>query len=477
MKKSTLVVSGIAGTLILLPAAALVGLPFWLGTEAEKTYQTLLERASRSSGLVLKGKTYERGWFRSSAETLIRYPGLPLELTATHKIDHGPFPLTRWLQGDFSLTPIQARVESEVRVAAPAGQGGMATLPPLTADLTIDLRGDGRVRITLPPSRTQGADGARFDWRGMSGDIDFDREWKKFRLELQAPGFSFTKASDNATEVSVSNITLRANLHEGTAGYLFGDNAFAIGQMNFQSPPAHVTLQGMEIASSTRAVGESVNMVLDYKIQAVNAAAEHYGPGQLTVELRKLDATTLMKFKNEMETIYRKDLPPAQASLMTLGKSMELIGALSKKAPELEITRLSFKTAEGELQGKGKLVLDGSKANIAENPMLLLTALSGNLELSIPPGMVRQILAPLILSDIESYRRTGTLSAKERANLDPATMAKVVDQALPLYLAQNPFTRNLVLEKDMYKLRASIRRGQLLVNDTPWHGALPSLPQ
>lgn len=477
MKKSTLVVSGIGGTLVLLLIAALVGLPFWLGTEAEKTYQALLERAARSSGLVLKGKTYERGWFRSSAETLISYPGLPLEFTATHKIDHGPFPLTRWLQGEFSLTPIQARVESEVRVTAPAGQGGMGTLPPLTTDLTIDLHGDGRMRLALPPSRTQGADGANFDWRGLSGDIGFDREWKKFRLELQAPGFSFTKASGNATEVSFAKITLSSNLHEGVAGYLFGDNAFAIGQMNFQSPLVHVAVQGMEISTSTRAAGESVNMVLDYKIQTVNAAAEHYGPGQLTVELRKLDAATLMQFKNEMEAIYRKDLPQAQASLMTLGKSMELIGALSKKAPELEITRLSFKTAQGELQGKGKLVLDGSKANIAENPMQLLTALSGNLELSIPPGMVRQILAPLILSDIESHRQTGTLSAKERADIDPATMAKIVDQALPLYLARNPFTRNLVLEKDMYKLRASIRRGQLLVNNTPWHGSMPPLPR
>jgi len=476
MKKSTLVVSGIAGALVLLLTAALVGLPFWLGTEAEKTYQTLLERASRSSGFQIKAKTYERGWFRSTAETLIRYPGLPLEFTAAHKIDHGPFPLTRWLQGEFSLTPIQARIESEIRIAA-TGQGGLATLPPLTTDLTIDLRGDGRMRLALPPSRTQGADGANFDWRGLTGDIDFDREWKKFRLELQTPGFAVTKTSDNAMEVSVSKITLSSNMHEGVAGYLFGDSAFAIGQMKFQSPAAHVVAQGMEIAASTRAAGESVNMVLDYKIQAINNADEHYGPGQITIELRKLDVATLMKFRNEMEAIQRKDLPQAQASLMTLGKSMELIGTLSKKAPELEITRLSFKTAQGELQGKGKLVLDGSKANIAENPMQMLTALSGNFELSIPPGMVRQILAPLILSDIESYRQAGTLSAKERANLDPATMAKIVDQALPLYLAQNPFTRNLVLEKDMYKLRASIRRGQLLVNNTPWHGAMPSLPQ
>ena len=476
MKKSTLVVSGIAGTLVLLLTAALVGLPYWLGTEAEKTYQTLLERASRSSGLALKGKTYERGWFRSTAETLIRYPGLPLEFTATHKIDHGPFPLTRWLQGEFSLTPIQARIESEIRIAA-TGQGGLAALPPLTTDLTINLHGDGRMRLALPPSRTQGADGANFDWRGLTGDIGFDREWKKFRLELQAPGFSVTKASDSPTEVSIAKITLSSNLHEGVAGYLFGDNAFAIGQMNFQSPAAHVTVQGMEIAASTRAAGESVNMVLDYKIQAINNADEHYGPGQLTIELRKLDVATLMKFRNEMEAMQRKGLPPAQASLMTLGKSMELIGALSKKAPELEITRLSFKTAQGELRGKGKLVLDGSKANMAENPMQMLTALSGNFELSIPPGMVRQILAPLILSDIESSRQAGTLSAKERANLDPATMAKVVDQALPLYITQNPFTRNLVLEKGMYKLRASIRRGQLLVNDTPWHGAMPSLPR
>ena len=82
-----------------------------------------------------------------------------------------------------------------------------------------------------------------------------------------------------------------------------------------------------------------------------------------------------------------------------------LIASLSKNAPELEVTKLSFKAREGELTGTAKLVLDGSKLNVAENMMLLLRALQGDAELSIPPSMVKAILTPRIRSDIENYKQ------------------------------------------------------------------------
>jgi len=154
---------------------------------------------------------------------------------------------------------------------------------------------------------------------------------------------------------------------------------------------------------------------------------------------------------------------------------MELIAALSRQAPELEITKLSFKTPQGEITGKAKFVLDGRKHIAAQNPLQLLLALSGRGELAIPAAVLKQLLTPVIRRDIESYQSSGALTPQEMAELTPQAMGEIVDRALPQYLSRNGFTRYLVEDGDLYKLTVSIRRGQLLVNGTPWHAPMSPL--
>ena len=169
-----------------------------------------------------------------------------------------------------------------------------------------------------------------------------------------------------------------------------------------------------------------------------------------------------------MNAIYRQGLPEEQASLMLMGKMLGLVGELSKKVPELEVTKLSVKTAMGEITGKAKIVLDGSKADIGENPMLVLTAVSGDMELIMPAGVLKPILAPLIMQDIQAYRQGGRLTAEEIGRLDPETLARVVDQALPLYLSRHDLTKYLIHDNGQYRIVATLRQGQILVNNQPW---------
>jgi hypothetical protein len=135
----------------------------------------------------------------------------------------------------------------------------------------------------------------------------------------------------------------------------------------------------------------------------------------------------------------------------------------------VEITQLNFKTREGEISGKGKFVLDGRKRDIARNPMQMLTAFAGDLELAIPAAVLKRLLTPQIRQDIAAYRQSGALTADDVAHLGPEAMAQIVDRVFPQYLARNDFTRLLIEESGIYKLRLSIRQGQLLINGKPWH--------
>ena len=476
MKKIVVTIIGV----IVLVLGALAGLPYWFGMETEKTYNNMIERLSKSGGIQLSSKRFERGWLSSTAETVIRYPGLPIEFNALHKISHGPIPLDRLLEGAIHYTPVQALIKSRITVVVLGNDQSepsalFSRLPSLTANTTIGLGGDGTVHVDLPGAKKTAPDGGTFEWRGMTGDLTFDKEWKKLKANLRIPSISFTGAPGKglAGGLSLSNLTVHSDLHEGIAGYFFGENSVTIEKLELG--PA-ISLRGLRFSTTTRPSGDNVNMVITYKMKEVGVANNRYGPAQLTLEARKLDAAALGKFEKEVNAIYRKNLPEEQASLMVLGKTLELVANLSKKAPEIEITKLSFKSNQGEVTGKAKFILDGSKANVNENPMLLLTALRGKAELVFPPGMLKPLLAPLIQRDIETFQKTGKLTAKETAKLNPETMGKIIDQALPLYLSKNKLTKLLVRDGDKYKITASIKHGQLLVNDKPWRGPLVKLP-
>lgn len=455
------IVLTIAATLLLF----VLGLPYWFGLETEKTYTAMLTQLSRTSGLQFTGKNYERGWLSSTADTVIRYPGAAFELVARHHISHGPLPLERVVAGKW--TPAQAHILSQIQLGA-AGKANESALPPLTAVTTFHFNGAGSVHAEMSPVRVPGAQGQLFDSRGMNADMTFDREWKKIRLEARLPALTLT-ASEKQGEITLSRILLRSDMQEGTAGYYFGDGALTIGQLEFGHATEKVSLQGLEVSTSARPAGENVNLVIRYQLGEMRAGADLYGPGQLIMELRHLDAAALVKFKNAMDSLYRDNLPPPQAAMLLAGTGLELIGALARKAPELEITRLSFKTRAGEISGKAKFVLDGRKVNLAQNPMKLLTSLVGDAEITIPAAVVKQLLTSRIRQDIEAYREDGVLSEAETARLDPETLAAIVDRVYPRYLARHEFTRHLVEKNGGYVLALSIRQGQMLVNGKPWH--------
>ena len=474
MKKLALVLGIVAALLI----AAALALPFWFGVETEKTYERLVQEFSQRAGVQLQNTKYERGWLHSTATTVARYPGLPLQIKLAHEIRHGPVAIDRLLDGQFDAALVQARIKSRVRLilqreAGQAEAPSTLKFPPITVETAIALNGDGDFRAELPAKQQAGDEKPAIEWSAVSATMRIDREWKKFHINVRAPRIAVAGIGATSHPVTLSGIAFRSDTNAGVAGYLFGESSLAIKQVTID--PAMV-FDGVRFVAVARPAGDNVALKFSNGINQVSVAGRRFGPGQLTVEARRLDAAMLKKFEHELNTIYTKNLPEEQTTLLILGRLLELVSGLAKKVPELEITRLSVKIDGHEISGKGKLVLDGSKSDLSENPMLLLTALRGEAELTVPSAILKPMFAPLIKRDISESAQRGELNPDELAQVDPETMSRIVDQALPLYLARNDFTRLLVPDSGQYKVSAVFRRGQLLVNNEPWRGPSVKLP-
>lgn len=458
--KKILARSAIAFVAVL--AALVLALPYGFGREAERSYQAMLDRLSRDSPLQFHGRSYRRGWLSSTAESVVRVPGTGFEIVTRQRIEHGPWPISRVRAGEWR--PAQAYVQSELRTSSPSARESVI---PLHVDLLIHLNGSATLRLALPPVQGMGESGQTIDTSGFSADVHFDREGRSIRIRSQLPSLTLTAPPGRA--LRLTRAEFRSETRVGASGYPFGEAAFSVERLAANDERGHFELQGLALSARAKPAGANVHLDIDSRFEALQTDAGHYGRGRLGLELHPLDAAALAKFRSDIDALYRGQAPAPQAAMMLAGRTLELLAALSRQAPELEVTHLNLQTAGGEITGRAKFVLDGRTVDLARNPMLLFTRLAGDAEIRLPTPFVKQLLTPLIREDIEAYRRDGRLSAEDIQRLDPPTLARIVDRVYPRYLTRHAFTRHLVEDDGQYQLVLRLRRGQLQLNGQPWH--------
>ncbi len=455
MKKTVLMTSG----LVFILAAAVLAPPYWLSLKAEKAFGDGLGAMGNQSGLHLSRSSFTRGWFSSRAETVLEFPGnAPIHISAQHSIYHGPLLVGRWFEGNFDTTLKQTEIETrgEITLTAKEPSGPAGTVA-FSADTTIGLDGAGHTRISSPAFTRTMAPG-KLEWHGLQGDIHFDAGMQHVQSEFTAPGLKFPMGE-------VANIRMHSDTHEGVAGQMLGKTTFEVGSVSFEPL---VYAKGFKLSIDNAAQGDALSVGVVYELPDLRIAEQQHGPARLAIEVRKLDATVLARFQEELRALQRSDRPAEQQGLMQMGKLLQLVGELAKKSPELEITELGFRMNGEEVRGKARFVLDGSKSDIAENPLLMLTAISGDVDVSLPAAIIKPMLLPLLKADLENFRRQGKLKKGEAEKLTPEQLSIILDRSMPTYLARNEFTRHLVADGNRLRLTASLRRGQVTVNGEPF---------
>jgi len=311
-------------------------------------------------------------------------------------------------------------------------------------------------------------------WDGLRGEIRFDRDWNNLQTELHAPGLRLT--ADKTDLLRFDELRLTSNLKQGVAGLYLGHSELIVGKLVVRHPaqPGPLELRNLRADSQTRAGGpETIDVRIRYRLQEIHFNGTRLGPGELLLEFRRLDAAALQAYEKKLRKLAREGKPPEQISMIVLGESLKLLGVLARRSPELEVMRVSLQSDRGELTGRAKLAIDGARANIADNPLLLLTALHGNADVRVPAGYIRPLLEPIIRQDIESLGRARRIGREDMKAMSPEQLGTIITNALPHYLSRHPLTRHLVSDGENYRLQATLRRGELLINGQPWSGGTP----
>lgn len=482
MNRTARLVIVIATGALLLSLLTLASLPYWFGLRAEKNYRALLDELALGLGRPVTLKRYERGWRHSEAEADVALSDLPLTLTVRHALQHGPWTESGW-------APLLARVRGDVRFASTANH---PVPEPLTWQGDIDLRGTVRLSFDWPATQFAWA-GENLQWRPVRGSLHTDRDGNRVQVEV---GTDELRLGGWRAERWQARFDVRPN----EAAFPLGQLDLAIGRL---ASPSAWEADALQLSLSSRPTGETVALKLGGQLEKLRMAGESYGPGELAFEARNLEPVALTQFARALPALFRADanvaaVAPPLAALARKAPEAELVALRLKATPESATApdRMAGRTGEASrasesargpadvpdarmprpgmagsgldpigdaLTGGGSIVLDGRRLGPTPHPARLLSALSGELTLSVS--------TPLLTSWSLAGSRRGA-GADDENNDDQKR--RLAAEALPDYLATHPTARLLAAADGRYRLVASLKQGRLLVNNEPWHGPLPN---
>ena len=440
---------------VLLIAAAGVfgGLPYWFGMQAETAYTEVMQRITKAKDgeVTVSQSGYVRGWFSSTADMTLTSASFPISITVSSRIHHGPFPRI----DEFQFEPMMALVKSHIGIPL------FKDLPPINAQTSIAFDGASRTQVALAAHKIPWGG---MEWKAVSGEITVSADRKKSKSNLQVPEISVT--SPLGGKQVLTKLSIGVDEQEHASGVSLVDSTLSIDKIGAVGDKPF--FEGLRVAlKNDIGSGNLLNIHFNADVRAIRDGDASQGPGQLAMQIRKIDLGALNAYQTQMRDI-KKQKNPEQTAMASMGKLMELLANLAKKAPELELTKFSFKTGGGEITGLAKFVLDGSNLNLVENPMLLVAALQGDAEFKVPAGVVKMRAEKAIHSQLDVYKLEGKISAAEAGKLTTERVAAIVEQALPKEIGKTAESMQLVPDGPDYKFSLAFKQGQLTINDKPF---------
>lgn len=455
--------------IIFLILIAVLGLPYWFGMKAEHEYNNLMETVSKFENLEIVSKSYKRGWLKSLGEitfSINEGDDNPIEIIEKDTIYHGPVPIGLLSKGKLNLKPVMAVIETKVEITSDTEKEYskiIASLPPIDFKTTLSLSGHGTTIISVPSIDRKLEDGKTLKWSGLSGAVNFTPDLKEVSYDINS---SKIEIEDDTFRLSIKNINLSSNLSYPASNYTnpLGDVEVRIEEFSSEGKDNgelnKVALTNLQFTGSTNQNGNLLNHTHSLGFEKLVVGRNSYGPGIYELELRNINKDAIEEIQKELnEDQNTQESATTKEELWA--RIMKVLPRLLEGSPEIELTKLSIKTGEGEILGHALISLKGDP-ELAANPLLLLAAVSAELKLSVSKPLLENLLKDYKIEEITDEIKSqneAPPSDKKLQNLGKTRAQSEIKQMLDQNI--------LVLKNGNYKIEASYRLGEIILNGKP----------
>jgi len=431
-----------------------------LGGQVEDRYFEALKDYEQFGVLSFSNQKYERGFFSSSAQTLVMVvvpetsddgaaEARNASFVVRHVFRHGPLPD---MSRGFSFRPGLAAVESTVDTSG--GQSALFTeIPELAQSSSVMRIGfggevDGDFEV---PAFDKEIDGESVTWGGLVAQATYVPGSGSFRGDMTMPSL-ILKSSDGTLRMDGFSSTF--DLVEALPLVFVGQVKADMSSINMTRPDGDAVSVGeLRFSSNSSSDGTLVDYAQSVNIDSIAMGGTTHGPVICDMETRNLDAAALSEFQIRFQQLYRS-MPTADMDMFA-EQIAELYGNLFTKlmagSPEFRISRLQVRTSMGEFTGALSIRLDAPGEAAAVNPLLLLQHVHANVELAVHEALVKGLMVMSI---------TQQQAADANAQDVEAVAQQLYSRQVETLLARNLIVR----DGETITSEASFAQGKLMVN-------------
>jgi len=426
--------------------------PFALSFKIKSDYSELINNLSELSQIDLQIIKYEQGVFSSDAILAVKVPNMPEQLQFKEEIIHGPLYLGLLSQGKSPL--VAAVVKGELDIS-PSQQKLVRQVfsgsNPLLYQTTIDFSGDVDAQFYIPAVNTSFEDEfgiVNIQSTGIIMNEQYSSETGQMKGDIQIPVF---KLKSQLLSVNAASISLSFSGSMGANDIMVGDSVVSMNLLDIDSGDDQFVVRDLVVHSVSSENAGLINSNTRINTRELLASNQKFGPLVLNISVNGINAESLNQLQDiqkEVDEKLEQGLPPEQVNAMMTGQILGIVPDLIKQA-EIKINPLSIKSELGKLEADLDFALEGIDSDTAADPMVLLEALSLDLNISIDEPLLKQFIS----WELENNPQSGS-----KAPLD-----KKVSENIQGMLDENW----LVNSESVYMSKISMHQGELIINNKP----------
>ena len=427
-------------TLVVAFVVVLGAIPYWFGVEAERIYQHQISSLSSNNKIEIRENRFERGWLRSHAESKVEVSGTPIVVFAEHTIEHGPIPVSDPLKYIASLKPLQALIKSRLAVQKAAQPGQDLAIGTLLTRVNID--GTTRSQINVPAESIQFDPAGTLTWEQVTGHIEFDPAESSWRGSVNLTSADW---KESGAAIGIGSSVFNFLTYPGSRGLVLGNSSLTAETLEGYLPQSRekFVARNLTLDSTASEQGNKVSYSLGGKMEDADFVDLKIDSGDWTIMVEGLDLESLTKL-NDMEV----------GAAIPLNDLMTLV---SKHQARFE-SSLQFLTHSGPFTASAKMSLPNS--NGSTNPLVLLSALVGSLDLDMPDAVVEIIARSVLHADLSKAETSPSAQPSQGKIGDAAVSDKIQS-----WVNSNILTR----QGSRYRFRATIDKGAIQLNGKPFN--------
>jgi uncharacterized protein YdgA (DUF945 family) len=487
----------LAVSLVAISAIALVS-PWFVGMKAQSELQNLIARtfdSDKTPEFTAELKEYERGWFKSTA-TFALSVNLPSQSagrpqapyaantqTVSFKVDihHGPIiihdgrPSFGW--GLAHLEPMLPPMADTVLNMAFAN----GPKPRFDTTIFLSFTGNANTQLDMPAFNYKGGAamaGVSVDWKGLTSRWDFSgRDTLSGTFDYQGVEANGGPAS---LKIDPIRMTVDAKRYKPDSFWLGKTALLADGIAFTLSPEKSFELSGFTLESESNINGKTFGGPVDMKLTSLTVNRFTSGPAEMRLSLAKIDLDSYDAFYKAMKELNRTSPMEMMAGYRAA------VTHLAQTGGELTLDKFSLRVPEGVVTAQGKLTLPPNPAvnDLSKEGRVLLKSAVLEFTGSTPVALVKKAIESELTTSITKAQQAALLKRQQESQPSdsnpPLTSAQIAAQAktqAEQQLADWVSKNYLVQKGDAYTVHASLKEGQLIVNDKPVYDLNTLIPQ